>query len=78
LTSQLIKTIKNYTIMKKVIAVLAVALFTFSMNVTAQEKKTSGPAKKEATTTKKAACSTEEKKACSTGEKKACCAHKKA
>ncbi|CAM3608815.1 hypothetical protein FSS13T_21690 [Flavobacterium saliperosum S13] len=63
--------------MKNIVAILAVALFTVSMNVNAQEKKTSGPAKKEATT-KKEECSKEEKKACSTGEKKACCSAKKA
>ena len=63
--------------MKNIVAILAVALFTVSMNVTAQEKKASGPAKKEATT-KKEACSKEEKKACASGEKKACCAAKKA
>lgn len=61
--------------MKNIVAILAVALFTVSMNVNAQEKKQAGPAKKEATT-KKEACSKEEKKACATGEKKSCCAKK--
>ncbi|HSD14633.1 MAG TPA: hypothetical protein VLB74_08290 [Flavobacterium sp.] len=61
--------------MKNIVAILAVALFTVSMNVTAQEKKQAGPAKKEATT-KKESCSKEEKKACASGEKKSCCAKK--
>ncbi|KGO90274.1 hypothetical protein [Flavobacterium suncheonense] len=63
--------------MKKMTAILAVALFTLSMNVTAQEKKQAGPAKKE-TTTKKESCSKDEKKACASGEKKSCCSAKKA
>jgi len=63
--------------MKNIVAILAVALFTVSMNVNAQEKKQAGPAKKEAT--KKEACHKEgEKKECASGEKKACCAAKKA
>ncbi|WP_313803998.1 hypothetical protein [Flavobacterium sp.] len=63
--------------MKKLVAIAVVALFTVSMNVNAQEKKTKGPAKKEATT-KKESCSKEAKKDCATGEKKSCCAAKKA
>lgn len=62
--------------MKNIVAILAVALFTVSMNVNAQEKKQAGPAKKEVTTKKE--CSKDEKKACASGEKKACCAAKKA
>lgn len=65
--------------MKNIVAILAVALFTVSMNVNAQEKKTSGPAKKEATTKKESCHKGEgEKKECASGEKKACCAAKKA
>ncbi len=64
--------------MKNIVAILAVALFTVSMNVNAQEKKQAGPAKKEAT--KKESCHKGEgdKKECASGEKKSCCAAKKA
>jgi len=64
--------------MKNIVAILAVALFTVSMNVNAQEKKQAAPAKKEATTKKESCHKEGEKKECAAGEKKSCCAAKKA
>ena len=55
--------------MKKVVSMLAVVAFLFSMNVNAQEKKVA-----KAKTEK--ACSASEKKSCSK-DKKSCCAAKK-
>ncbi|WP_396211387.1 hypothetical protein [Flavobacterium sp.] len=60
--------------MKKLVSILAVAAFMFSMNVSAQE-----PQEKEKKAKTEKSCSTEEKKACGTAEKKAgCCSAKKA
>ena len=56
--------------MNKVISMIAVVAFMFSMNVNGQEKK---PVK--AKTEKM--CSASEKKSCSAGKKGSCCAAKK-
>lgn len=61
--------------MKKVISIMAVAAFLFSMNVNAME--TPKDKKKDKAATEKST-STAEKKSCSSGEKKSCCAAKKA
>jgi len=61
--------------MKKVISMMAVATFLFSMNVNANEG--AKDKKKEKAATEKST-STAEKKSCSSGEKKSCCAAKKA
>lgn len=53
--------------MKNLITVLAVALFSAGMNMSAQETKPKETSKKE--------CTTKEKKACSTS-KKSCCTAK--
>ena len=58
--------------MKKVILMMAVVAFLFSMNVNAQEKQE----KKVAKAKTEKACSASEKKSCSK-DKKACCAAKK-
>jgi hypothetical protein len=60
--------------MKKVISMMAVVAFLFSMNVNAQEK----PKEKAKEGKTEKTCSASEKKACASGEKKACCAAKKA
>lgn len=66
--------IKNKNTMKKLVSILAVAAFMFSMNVSAQE-----PQEKEKKAKTEKSCSTAEKKSCSSGEKKGgCCASKKA
>lgn len=59
--------------MKKIVAILAVTAFMFSMNVNAQEKKkaTAEKAKTEKT------CSTAEKKSCGSEKKGGCCSAKK-
>ncbi|AOW11456.1 hypothetical protein [Flavobacterium gilvum] len=54
--------------MKNLITVLAVALFSAGMNMSAQETKPKEAPKKE--------CTTKEKKACSSTSKKACCSAK--
>jgi Ni/Co efflux regulator RcnB len=60
--------------MKKLVSILAVAAFMFSMNVSAQE-----PQEKEKKAKTEKSCSKDEKKGCAKGEKKGgCCAHKKA
>ena len=59
--------------MKKVISMMAVAAFLFSMNVNAQEKQEKKVAVKAKT---EKSCSAAEKKSCSK-DKKACCAAKK-
>ena len=63
--------------MKKLVSIMAVAAFMFSMNVNAQEPKQK--AKKETAKTEKS-CSSEEKKSCGSEEKKSsgCCSSKKA
>jgi hypothetical protein len=58
--------------MKKVITILAIAAFLFSVDANAGTPK----GKKKAAKTEKA-CSASEKKACASSEKKACCAAKK-
>jgi hypothetical protein len=58
--------------MKKVISMMAVVAFLFSMNVNAQEKQE----KKAAKAKTEKSCSASEKKSCSK-DKKACCAAKK-
>ncbi|MEZ4854195.1 hypothetical protein [Flavobacterium sp.] len=72
--------------MKKVVGILAVAAFMFSMSVTAQEPKQEKKAKAK---TEKSCCASKkgedkascgdkaEKKSCDKSEKKACCASKK-
>lgn len=59
--------------MKKLVSILAVAAFMFTLSANAQEKESS---KKKKAKTEKAVAS--EKKDCAKGEKKgaACCAHK--
>lgn len=59
--------------MKKLVSIMAVAAFMFTMSANAQEKVSS---KKKKAKTEKAVAS--DKKECSTGEKKgaSCCAHK--
>jgi hypothetical protein len=62
--------------MKKVISILAVATFLFTVNVSSQEKEKEA-AKKDVAKTEKS-CSTAEKKSCSKeAGKKSCCAAKK-
>jgi hypothetical protein len=61
--------------MKKVISMMAVVAFLFSMNANANNETPKN--KKKAAKTEKA-CTTAEKKSCASGEKKACCASKKA
>ena len=61
--------------MKKLVSILAVAAFMFSMNVNAQEPKKK--AKKETTKTEKS-CSTSDKKSCGSDAKAGgCCSSKK-
>lgn len=66
--------------MKKVISLMAVVAFLFSVDATAGEPKNKGKKKKAQTEQKaeeKKSCSAEEKKSCDTGsEKKSCCASK--
>jgi len=60
--------------MKKVVSMLAIAAFLFSVNGNAQEQP-----KKAAKAKTEKSCSATEKKSCAAGEKKAgCCAAKKA
>jgi hypothetical protein len=59
--------------MKKVISMMAVVAFLFSMNVNAQEK----PEKKVAKAKTEKTTVASEKKACAMSDKKACCAAKK-
>ena len=59
--------------MKKVVSIMAVVAFLFSMNVNAQEKQE----KKVAKAKTEKSCSASEKKACAMSEKKSCCAAKK-
>lgn len=61
-------------IMKKLVTILAIAAFMFSVDANAQEPKQ----KKKTAKTEKAACSTDEKKACGTEAKGGCCSSKKA
>jgi len=62
--------------MKKLVSILAVAAFMFSMTFNAQEPKQK--AKKETAKTEKS-CSTEDKKSCGTEAKSGgCCSSKKA
>jgi hypothetical protein len=60
--------------MKKLISVMAVAAFLFSMNVNAQAKQE----KKQDKAKTEKSCSASEKKACAASGKKSCCAAKKA
>lgn len=60
--------------MKKLVTLLAVAAFMFSLDANAQEPKQK---KKESAKTEKAAVSKDEKKSCGS-EAKACCSSKKA
>lgn len=60
--------------MKKLVSIVALATFLFSMNVNAQEPKQT---KKTKAKTEKS-CSAEEKKACTSEKKAKCCASKKA
>lgn len=62
--------------MKKVITILAIAAFMFSVDANAQAPKQK--AKEVAKTEKKTASSTEEKKSCGTDAKASCCSSKKA
>ena len=71
--------------MKNLVAVLAIALLSVSMNVNAQEKTPQEKAKKEccskdkkASAKDKKTCSAEEMKSCTDKEKKAGCCAKKA
>lgn len=59
--------------MKKVISMMAVVAFLFSMNANANNETPKN--KKEAKTEK--SCTAAEKKSCASGEKKSCCAAKK-
>ncbi|MBD3724572.1 MAG: hypothetical protein IE891_07295 [Flavobacteriaceae bacterium] len=59
--------------MKKIVSMVALAAFVFSMNVNAQEPK---QAKKEKAKTEKS-CSSEEKKSCGSEKKGGCCSSKK-
>ena len=60
--------------MKKLVSILAVAAFMFSVNGIAQE-----PQEKEKQAKTEKSCSTAEKKSCGTAEKKGgCCSAKKA
>ncbi|WP_339887902.1 hypothetical protein [uncultured Flavobacterium sp.] len=61
--------------MKKLVTLLAVVAFMFSVDANAQTPKQK---KKEAKKTEKAACATEDKKACGTEAKASCCSSKKA
>jgi hypothetical protein len=61
--------------MKKLVTILAVVSFMFSVDANAQTPKQK---KKEAAKTEKAALSTEDKKACGTEAKGSCCSSKKA
>jgi hypothetical protein len=61
--------------MKKVISMMAVVAFLFSVNVNANNGDPKD--KKKAAKTEKT-CSASEKKACASGEKHSCCAAKKA
>ena len=62
--------------MKKLVSIMAVAAFMFSMNVNAQEPKQK--AKKETAKTEKS-CSTADKKSCGSEAKSGgCCSSKKA
>ncbi|MFT5754965.1 MAG: hypothetical protein ACI924_002215 [Flavobacterium sp.] len=61
--------------MKKLVTILAVVAFMFSVDANAQTPKQK---KKEATKTEKAACSTEAKASCGTEAKGSCCSSKKA
>jgi len=61
--------------MKKVISMMAIVAFLFSMNANANNETPKN--KKKAAKTEKS-CSASEKKSCASGEKKSCCAAKKA
>lgn len=67
--------------MKKIVSLLAVAAFMFSVDAMANEPKNKDKKKKaqteQATTETKPEASTEEKKSCGGSEKKACCSAKK-
>lgn len=60
--------------MKKIVSIVALAAFVFSMNVNAQEPK---QAKKEKAKTEKS-CSSEKKSSCGSEKKGGCCSSKKA
>lgn len=60
--------------MKKVISMMALAAFLFSMNVNASET----PKEKKNDKAKTEKSTTAEKKSCASSEKKSCCASKKA